>query len=129
MPRVPHSGFVRIACSEPSEIADGAGRRQAVVWNVSVLGVYVVVDPIPPEGEQVRLTFRLPDDPTPIETDGRVAWVNPPSRVKGVATKVVDLPPGCGIEFLALADSDRARIEERVRATGVPPSTPSPGGP
>ncbi len=119
--KVPRSGFIRIASVEPCDVEYHAGRRTVMTWDLSVLGVYLVIDPIPEVGERIRISFRLPDDPDPIHAEGRVTWQNPPSTMKHVATRVVDLPPGCGVEFLALAEEDRRRIQAHVDATAGQP--------
>ncbi len=116
VPKLPKSGFLRIASVEACDVEYRAGCRAATTWNVSVLGAYVVIHPVPDVNEHLRLSFRLPEDPHPIRAVGRVAWQNPPSPVKGVGVRAADLPPGCGVEFLAIDPEDRRRIEARVGA-------------
>ena len=114
----PASGHYRIACGEPCEVTLGPDRRQGMIWNVSVVGVYCVLStPLPAPGETVRLTFTLPGDPAPITCQARVRWQNAPSIFKGCGRTKLALPPGCGIEFTVLDASDAARIAERVQAT------------
>jgi Tfp pilus assembly protein PilZ len=120
MPRVRHPRLTRIASVEPCEVEYHAGRRLATTWNVSLLGLYLVVDPSPEVGESIRLSFRLPNDPEPIRADGRVIWRNPPSAAKGVGTKAIKLPAGCGVEFVTLDADDRRRIESHVKETVIP---------
>ena len=115
MPWMPRSGAVRIACVEACELETRAGKRTAMLWNVSVLGVYLVIDPLPEIGETLRVTFHLPQDPEPVRVAGRVAWLNPPTRTRGLASKAIDLPSGCGVEFIDLSAADRERIESRVK--------------
>ena len=116
----PTTGHYRIACGEPCEVSLGAERRQGMVWNVSVVGVYCVLSPpLPAPGEIVRLTFTLPGDPVPINCQGRIRWQNAPSIFKGCGQSKMALPPGCGIEFSVLDASDAARIAERVHATVI----------
>jgi hypothetical protein len=117
----PQSGVRRIACTESCDVGLESGGRHGVVWNVSVLGVYVVIDtPIPPLGEVLRLSFSLPGDAAPIVCQGRVAWHNLPSLFKGCGAAAAGLPPGCGFAFVDLSPADRARIEARVEATRRP---------
>jgi PilZ domain len=116
----PASGHHRIACGEPCEVTLGADRRQGMIWNVSVVGVYCVLStPMPAPGETVRLSFTLPGDAAPIICQARVRWQNAPSIFKGCGQTKMALPPGCGIEFTVLDASDAARIAERVHATVI----------
>ncbi len=116
----PASGHHRIACGEPCDVSQGAQRREAMIWNISVVGVYVVLgSPLPAQGETVVLDFTLPGDPKPISCQGRIRWINAPSIFKGCGRVKLALPPGCGIEFTVLHPDDAERIAARVRATVV----------
>jgi hypothetical protein len=97
------------------ELATGA--RDGVVWNVSTLGLYLVLSPpLPETGDTLRVTFRLTGDPLAIVAQCRVVWQNLPF-LRGAGQKAPTLPPGCGLQFLALDAADRERIDARVRAT------------
>ena len=114
----PASGHNRIACGEACELSIGALRQQGMIWNLSVAGVYLVLaPPLPAAGETVTLSFALPGDPTPIVCEGRIRWQNAPSIFQGCGRTKMALPPGCGVEFTALAPADAERIDARVRAT------------
>ncbi len=91
---LPHSGFTRIPYIQPCLI-DGTSR--GVTCNISLVGLYVAVDPIPSYGETVTVSMRLPGLDTLIETPTVVAWVNPDKPVE-----VEALPPGCGLRFTDL---------------------------
>ena len=113
----PFTGFYRIACNEPCQVECAGAARDGVVWNVSTLGLYLVLKPPLPEiAEKLRITFRLPGDPAPITAQARVVWQNLPF-VRGTGRKAASLPPGCGLQFLAIGAADRERIDARVRAT------------
>ena len=114
----PASGHHRIACGESCEIVSGGHSRQGIVWNLSVVGLYLVLEaPLPPRGESLLLTFSLPGDPATITCHGRVKWHNGPSIFKGCGMAKLALPPGCGVEFVALDTRDAERIAARVRST------------
>lgn len=114
--RQPHSGNFRIACVEPCTVTWDGRSYAASLWNLSVVGVYVVVGELPALATPVSLVFKLPGEGREIRVAGRVAWVNPPAS-PSMGERVLDLPPGCGVEFLDLRPEDRARIEERVGKT------------
>lgn len=113
----PFTGFYRIACNEPCVAELAGATRDGVVWNVSTLGLYLVLSPPLPEvGEKLRVTFHLTGDPVAITAQTRVVWQNLPF-LRGAGQKAPTLPPGCGLQFLALDADDRERIDARVRAT------------
>ena len=113
----PKSGQMRIACCEPCQIDYGEEVFQGTIWNVSVLGVYLVLHHALETGRTLSLNFRLPEDSEPVRVQGRVAWKNPASVRRGIGQRAFDLPPGFGIEFIDLKAEDRLRIQERVQST------------
>ena len=114
----PATGYHRIAIGEPCEVTVGDKRLEGMLWNLSVVGVYVVLTPpLPASGATVLLTFTLPGDPAPLTCQGRIRWHNLPSIFKGCGRTKMALPPGCGVEFTVLDSRDADRIAARVRAT------------
>jgi Tfp pilus assembly protein PilZ len=106
----PHSGFVRVPYIQPCLLVSETATWEGVLCNLSLLGAYVTVDPIPPEGEDVKLFFRLPRESRPVEVASEVVWVNfeePP--------RADSLPLGCGVRFVALDDDVRGGIERIVQ--------------
>ncbi len=117
----PASGYVRIACGEPCEVVIDDTRREGTIWNLSVLGVFVVLEPpLPAIDQPALLTFTLPGDPRPITCQARVRWQNLPSIFKGCGEPARTLPPGCGFEFVMLDPSDAARVGARVDGKNAP---------
>lgn len=112
-------GARRIACVEPCRI-QGEVSLQGLLWNLSTRGVYVVIEPVLVPGQRVRLSFSMPGDDAPLNAEARVVWQNPRSAAKGCGARAASLPPGCGLEFVAIDESDLARIEQRVRTTPEP---------
>jgi len=115
----PASGRRRIPCGEPCNIVVTDGQWHGLVWNLSVGGAYVVLSVPFRVGDAVRLHFSLPGDTRAIACDGRVAWVNPPSRAAGSGAVASHLPAGCGLEFGRIEASDRTRIDALVRSRGA----------
>jgi Tfp pilus assembly protein PilZ len=106
----PFSGAKRISFVQGCRLLDGAAEVEGTIRNISVLGVYLHVDPVPKVGERLGLRFELPDGAGAVEVEAEVAWRNSVQR-----HKVSSLPPGCGLRFLSLSDGDEGRIEALVR--------------
>jgi len=109
----PFSGAKRVPFVQSCRVETGDGGADGTIRNISVLGVYLDLDPIPKAGERLRLRFELPDGAGVVEVDAEVAWRNTPQR-----QKVPSLPPGCGLRFLELGDRDHLRIDALVRSFG-----------
>src|SRR5690349_11277344 len=79
----PQSGKTRVALDQPCQVRTAAGRREAVVFNISVVGLYLLIDsPLPRVGDTIEVSFALPgSDRTPVHGEARVAWQNPPSVI------------------------------------------------
>jgi hypothetical protein len=116
-PRAPDSSHARIACCDECDLLFEGASRPGTVWDISVLGAYVVVsDPVPPVDSQIQLTISRLGEVTPAVITGRVRWVNGPSIFPGCGRTKATLPPGCGVEFLHLDGSLREWIAVRVRS-------------
>jgi Tfp pilus assembly protein PilZ len=83
--------------------------HDAVICNLSVMGVYVTLEAVPDTGEHVLVSFLLPGEPAPLRCAATVTWQNlePPQTIDG-------LPPGCGLRFDDLQAGDRERIERVI---------------
>ena len=107
----PFSGAKRVPFVQSCRLGPKDEEAAATIRNISVLGVYLEVNPIPAVGERLALRFELPDGAGPVEVEAEVAWRNTPQR-----QKVPNLPPGCGLHFLTLRDHDHGRIQALVRS-------------
>src|SRR6185369_1122673 len=63
--------------------------------DLTISGIYVAAEVLISKGEELTLSFVLPDSDSPLEARGRVAWVN-----DGRTKERNGLKPGIGIEFL-----------------------------
>jgi Tfp pilus assembly protein PilZ len=111
------AGKQRIALCERCEfeLAGTGAFREGVVWNLSAVGLYLVVrTDIPPLGAAVTVRLWLPGDPRPLQVETEVVWCNPPSPVRGCGAKALRFPPGCGVKFVEISADDQARIRARV---------------
>ncbi len=113
----PFTGFYRIACNVACRVEQGGAARDGVVWNVSTLGLYLVLPPpLPDAGALLDVRFRLPGDEVEIAARAKVVWQNLPF-VHGAGQKAPSLPPGCGLQFVTIPGPDLLRIDARVRET------------
>lgn len=98
-PRIPYVA----ACT----LDTAAGRRSALVRNLSAQGVYLHLEEVP-DGE-VGLSFALPDGGPPVHARAEVRWS------KGVEeSEPGELPMGCGFRFVRIEPGDAERIERLV---------------
>lgn len=104
----PHTGFTRIPYAQRCRVTRGGATVEGVLCNISVLGVYLTIEPIPPEGEEIRLSFMMPGGGDPVDTAAVVTWQNPDEQ------RAEGLPPGCGVRFQGLRPPDQKRIEKLV---------------
>lgn len=111
MYRQPRSGFTRIPYVQTCQVGIGDEERSGLICNVSVLGVYLQVDPIPVAGTEVTLSFLLPGDERLVVARGLVTWIN--DRAPAGADS---LPQGCGLRFTHLEPADVRRISAVVAA-------------
>jgi hypothetical protein len=106
----PYSALWRIPFIQECRLTQGGKGQPAQMLNLSALGTYLVMDPIPDVGASFTLSFRLREE-APLTLDAVVTWRNVdqgPGRP--------DLPPGCGVRFLGLASSELETIQAFVRA-------------
>ena len=105
----PYSKLWRVPFVRSCRVEWGGSTREAVCCNISADGVYIAIDPTLPVGKKVQLRFELPGNEIPIAVEAEVCWEN-----SGQSHKVHSLPPGCGLAFLGLPGSNRARIADLV---------------
>ena len=78
--------------------------------NVSEGGLFVATFCLLPIGTSVALTFTLPDE-TPLHVNAVVRWLRDPHDLE-----MRDMPPGMGLEFVGLGQSELDRIHAYVAA-------------
>ena len=112
-------GAERIACGERCEfeVSGTDGTREGIIWNLSVAGLYLVLQTdIPEVDTSLRVRLWLPGDPRPLLAEVRVVWCNPPSCFSGCGANAPRFPPGCGLKFVDIPAADLARIQSRVES-------------
>jgi uncharacterized protein (TIGR02266 family) len=85
----------------------------ALTENLGTGGLFVATSSPERVGDRITLTFRLPNDRSPIFVDGEVRWVRtrPLPQIRHGAR-------GMGIRFTSLSLSAAATIQEFVRRSG-----------
>ena len=84
--------------------------------NVSTGGLFIETgNPLPVES-RLAVSFSLPDDPTEIHCQGKVAWINHPEMLKNLA-----LPAGMGIQFLDMSLDDMDQIRRFIKEKALLP--------
>lgn len=109
--RHPHSGFVRVPFVQTCVVTARGRAERGMVCNLSMLGVYVHLENRPEEGEEVDLSFDLPDGGSRFEAAAVVTWVNDTPAESASA-----LPSGCGLRFSSVAPVDLRRVAAIVSA-------------
>jgi Tfp pilus assembly protein PilZ len=106
LPNLPHAGPRRMPYIQRCTFTGKRGVTETLLCNISRLGAYVTIDPLPAIGEEVSLSFVAPMDGAKLALAGVVTWLNPPQR------QAADpLAPGCGIRFVALTTEDERRLK------------------
>ncbi len=105
MYKQPRSGFTRIPYVQTCQVEVDGQERAGLICNVSVLGVYLQVEPLPAAGTEMTLRFLLPNDDLPVVARGVVTWINDQSPAG-----TESLPEGCGLRFTQLVPADVRRI-------------------
>jgi len=113
--RQPDSGFARIPYVGSCVVEAGGTTRLGLICNLSLLGLYLQIDPVP-EGD-VRVRFALPDGGPQIDAGASVTWLN-----TGPARAVGGLPSGCGLRFIEIGPRDLHRISILVAGYCAKPS-------
>jgi Tfp pilus assembly protein PilZ len=103
---MPHAGPRRVQCVQRCSFSSRTGQVETLLCNISRLGAYVTIDPVPALGEAVSIAFDAPADGGRFTLSAVVAWRNPPER-KGEDPRA----PGCGIRFVDLSKDDERQLQ------------------
>jgi len=74
-------------------------------YDISSYGMFVKTDDPLPMESKVFVSFKVPNNPMPIKSYARVAWIN-------LVNKDKNKPVGMGIQFLSLSEFDIKRLEK-----------------
>lgn len=81
--------------------------QEALVHNISQMGVYLATDRPFDVGYQFLIEIDLPNDKGQINGRCEVVWVN--------QVEVKDYPKGMGVQFVELGSRDRELLEEYLK--------------
>ena len=90
--------------------ASGEGELTLVGADLSAGGTFLRCDVLLEPGETLSLEFHLPGARASLKAQARVAWVR--------RFPEADAPAGMGIEFLAMPEADRLRLEAALGGGG-----------
>jgi Tfp pilus assembly protein PilZ len=82
-----------------------------MLLDLSLRGVYVATDELPPSGEEVRIRFQVPGNIRELSISGLVAWVQSEKT-----HPVHGLPRGFGVRFSRLEVDDIRLIARTIQS-------------
>jgi Tfp pilus assembly protein PilZ len=103
-------GKIRIPCIQRATVGIGEAREDLFMIDLGLRGVFVERSRPVAEGEEIELWFGLPGNEIRIHARCRVAWV----RLRGLTSGPRTLPPGIGLEFVAMTDPDTERVRRHL---------------
>lgn len=113
MYRQPRSGFTRIPFVADCTVEIHGVPFHGLICNLSVLGAYLHLDPMPDSGTPVTVRFVLPDGGPPLAAAATISWQNE-QGTRGDAASAPGgagpLPAGCGVRFTGLTALDIRRL-------------------
>lgn len=97
---------LRIPFVRRATLFHGKGEEEAFVIDIGLAGAFIErAEPLA-KGTSVEIRFPWPGSEVPFRASCRVAWWHP----QGAPLASKSLPPGAGLEFTEMSDSDRERL-------------------
>jgi Tfp pilus assembly protein PilZ len=109
LPPEPILRKIRIPFIQRASIAIGGRREELFLIDLGIRGVFIERPEPLAAGEEIELWFPLPGNEIAVHARGRVAWWRPPGA--GPSRK---LPPGLGVEFVAMSQRDADRVRQHL---------------
>jgi Tfp pilus assembly protein PilZ len=101
---------IRIPFIQRAAVSVGGRREDLFMVDLGLRGTFLErMEAIAP-GEEIEIWFLLPGNEIPVHARCRVAWWRPqgdPRRARG-------LPPGVGVEFVAMSERDGERVRHHL---------------
>lgn len=96
------------------EIRAGVANAGGIIYfntkNISKGGAFLVSDFLFEVGQELTLSFKLPDDNRVILAVGRIKWINDTDKVDDRYHE-----PGMGVEFVKISPADEKRIDDFLK--------------
>jgi uncharacterized protein (TIGR02266 family) len=99
----------RIAVAIDVRVTAGARRFKGTAANIGAGGLFLVADRLSPIGEELLLSFRLPDLEDELNVRAEVRWV------RGDISSHDEHPLGMGLRFLDVSTGHRLTLSDFVR--------------
>jgi len=97
---------VRVPLIQRASLTRGEACQDVFLVDLGLAGVFVELQDPPSVGEILEVSFRLPGNALAIAARCEVAWRH------AAGTPPAGFPPGAGLRFVALQESDRARVRD-----------------
>lgn len=97
---------LRIPFVRRATLLRGKTEEEAFVIDIGLAGVFVERPEALPQGETLSIRFAWPGSERLFEARCRVAWWHP----EGESLSSKSLPPGGGLQFVEMSESDQARL-------------------
>lgn len=101
---------LRIPFIRRCTIARATGEVEGLMLDLSLSGAYIKSDRPLVDRETVAIAFRVPGNARLIRLPALVAWVNSIQK-----HPVHSLPPGSGVRFLEVSESDLRLMSDAIR--------------
>ena len=97
---------LRIPFVRRATLLRGDAEEDAFVIDIGLAGVFIERPQALPHDETLSIRFAWPGSERPFEARCRVAWWHP----EGESLSSKSLPPGGGLEFVEMSESDGERL-------------------
>lgn len=99
---------IRVAYVQKAQLVHEKQAREVFIVDLGLAGVFVeLAEPIA-VGDRAELRFPLPGNDIPVVVGCRVAWWHAPGQ------EPRQFPPGIGLTFVDLSESDGARLRAHL---------------
>jgi Tfp pilus assembly protein PilZ len=97
---------LRIPFIRRATLARKSGTEDAFLIDIGLSGAFIERREALPVGEQLEIHLAWPGSEVPFRATCRVAW----SHSEGAPLSSKALPPGVGLEFVDMSETDRKRL-------------------
>jgi Tfp pilus assembly protein PilZ len=95
---------IRVAYVQKAQLVHEKWAREVFIVDLGLIGVFIELAEPLAVGDHAELRFPLPGNDIPVVAGCRVAWWH------AAGQEPRDFPPGVGLTFVDISESDRARL-------------------